>query len=131
MREGRWLNAAAIVTWLICGLTQFVAIAQREFGGWPAAVVAARRTGRLAARAGRAQPDARPLQSASAHRRPDRGCIDGHHAVARYRLGANSTPALLVIIAATFRICRLDRPSARPATQLRLKPRGSGRSSLR
>ena len=36
MREGRWLNAAAIVTWLICGLSGVVAIAQGAFGGWPA-----------------------------------------------------------------------------------------------
>jgi hypothetical protein len=38
MREGRWLNAAAILTWLISGLPHFVAIAQGAFAGWPAAV---------------------------------------------------------------------------------------------
>jgi signal transduction histidine kinase len=38
MREGRWLNAAALATWLICGLPQLVAMAQGAFRGWPATV---------------------------------------------------------------------------------------------
>jgi signal transduction histidine kinase len=36
MRGGTWLNVAALVTWLICGLPQIVAITQGEFTGWPA-----------------------------------------------------------------------------------------------
>ena len=35
------------------------------------------------ARAGRGRPDARPLQLPPVHRRPDRGRVDGHHALAR------------------------------------------------
>jgi signal transduction histidine kinase len=38
MRGRRWLNVAALVTWLICGLPQIVAIAQGRFEGWPAAM---------------------------------------------------------------------------------------------
>jgi signal transduction histidine kinase len=36
MRGGHWLNVAALVTWLICGLPQIVTIVQGDFAGWPA-----------------------------------------------------------------------------------------------
>jgi signal transduction histidine kinase len=36
MRRGQWLNSAALATWLICAVPQLVAIAQGRFTGWPA-----------------------------------------------------------------------------------------------
>src|SRR5688572_32303343 len=36
MRGRHWLNVAALVTWLICGLAQIVTIVQGDFAGWPA-----------------------------------------------------------------------------------------------
>jgi signal transduction histidine kinase len=128
MREGRWLNAAAIVTWLICGLTQFVAIAQGEFDGWPAAVWLAAYVvygTALLVLLGLVAPSLMrgrysPLlfivvQIAAALTVITLSLV--------YRLGANSTPALLVIIAATLPyLSPSAAPSARPATQLRLKP---------
>jgi len=36
MRGGTWVNVAALVTWLICGLPQIVAVAQGDFTGLPA-----------------------------------------------------------------------------------------------
>jgi hypothetical protein len=36
--SGKWLNAAAVVTWLICGLPPIAAIAGGESTGWPAAI---------------------------------------------------------------------------------------------
>jgi len=38
MRGGRWLNVAAMATWVICGLPQIIAIADGGFRGWPAVV---------------------------------------------------------------------------------------------
>ncbi|HVQ14006.1 MAG TPA: hypothetical protein VMS40_10455, partial [Vicinamibacterales bacterium] len=36
MRRGQWLNIAALATWLICAVPQLVVIAQGRFIGWPA-----------------------------------------------------------------------------------------------
>jgi signal transduction histidine kinase len=36
MREGRWLNVAALATWLICTAPQLATIARGQFTGWPA-----------------------------------------------------------------------------------------------
>src|SRR5262245_47317046 len=107
MREGRWLNAAAIVTWLICGLPQFVAIAQGGFGGWPAVVCVAAYVVYGAAlfllleivetRLARSRYGSIALtgiQIASA--------LTVIAVSVWSRLGTNSTPALLVIIAATL-----------------------------
>ena len=38
VRGGQWLNLAAIVTWLVCGLPQIVAVAGGRFAWWPSAV---------------------------------------------------------------------------------------------
>jgi signal transduction histidine kinase len=105
MREGRWLNAAAIVTWLICGFPQFVSIAQGAFGGWPASVWVASYVVYGAAllvllelvpaglKRGRYTPLVLiAIQIAAA--------LIVITLSVLYRLGANSTPALLVIIAA-------------------------------
>jgi signal transduction histidine kinase len=35
-RDGRWAHAAAVATWMICGLPPFVRSAEGTFGGWPA-----------------------------------------------------------------------------------------------
>lgn len=115
MREGRWLNAAAIVTWLICGLPQFVAIAQGAFGGWPAAawiaayVVYGAALFLLLGLAGARLVRGRfaPLlvmgvQVAAA--------LTVITLSVSYRLGANSTPALLVIVAAILPHLTLRRP---------------------
>ncbi len=114
MREGRWLNAAAIVTWLICGLPQFVAIAQGAFGGWPAIAW-------LAAYFvyGAALFLLLEIVGASLFRgRYALLLLSGIQVAAaltvitlsvRYRLGANSTPALLVIIAAMLPHLALSR----------------------
>jgi signal transduction histidine kinase len=114
MREGRWLNAAAIVTWLICGLPQFVAMAQGGFSGWPAAgwigayviygmallvllevvwpsLVRGRYTPRVLT----------GIQIAAA--------LTIITISVRYRLGTNATPALLVIIAAILPHLALSR----------------------
>ena len=36
LRGGYWVHAAAIATWLICGLPPLVRFAEGTFGGWPA-----------------------------------------------------------------------------------------------
>lgn len=36
MRGGQWLNVAALATWLICAVPQIVLIVQGQFTGWPA-----------------------------------------------------------------------------------------------
>jgi signal transduction histidine kinase len=41
VRGGRWLNLAAIISWLVCGLPQFVAIAGGRAAGSPAALFVA------------------------------------------------------------------------------------------
>jgi signal transduction histidine kinase len=38
MRRGSWLNVAALATWLMCALPQIVEIAQGQFTGWPAVI---------------------------------------------------------------------------------------------
>jgi len=124
MREGRWLNAAAIVTWLICGLSQAVAIAQGVFGGWPAAV-----WGTAYALYGVALLVLLGLVGTGLRR----GryipllCITVQIVAAlivitlslQYRYGTNSTPALLVIIAATLPYLS---PSTVPSAQVTLTP---------
>jgi hypothetical protein len=38
VRGGKWLNVAALATWLMCAVPQIVLIAQGQFTGWPAVV---------------------------------------------------------------------------------------------
>jgi signal transduction histidine kinase len=38
VRAGTWLNIAALATWLICAVPQIALIAQGQFTGWPAIV---------------------------------------------------------------------------------------------
>lgn len=128
MREGRWLNAAAIVTWLICGLSQFVAIAQGAFGGWPAAIwlVAYVMYGTallmLLGLVGAGLMRARysPLVFIAIQ------IVTALTVIALslvYRFGTNATPALLVIIAATLPyLAPSTAPSAPPETQVTLAP---------
>ena len=121
MREGRWLNAAAIVTWLICGLSQAVAIAQGVFGGWPAAVwgtayalygVALLVLVGTGLRRGRYSPLLFiTVQIVAA--------LIVITLSLQYRYGTNSTPALLVIIAATLPYLS---PSTVPSAQVTLTP---------
>ena len=124
MREGRWLNAAAIVTWLICGLSQAVAIGQGVFGGWPAAVwgtayvlygvallVLLGLVGN-GLRRGRYSPLLFiTVQIVAA--------LIVITLSLQYRYGTNSTPALLVIIAATLPYLS---PSTVPSAQVTLTP---------
>ena len=124
MREGRWLNAAAIVTWLICGLSQAVAIAQGVFGGWPAAV-----WGTAYALYGVALLVLLGLVGNGLRRgRYSPLLFITVQIVAalivitlslQYRYGTNSTPALLVIIAATLPYLS---PSTVPSAQVTLTP---------
>jgi signal transduction histidine kinase len=106
MREGRWLNVAALATWLICGLPQCVAIVRGAFGGWQAALWLAAYLlfgaalvvllGLAGARLRRTRYSALLLavQIVTAF-----VIITLSH---QHRFGANSTPALLVIVAATL-----------------------------
>jgi signal transduction histidine kinase len=128
MREGRWLNTAAIVTWLICGLSQFLAIAQGAFDGWPAAVWVAAYVvygtallmllGLVGAGLMRARYSPIvfiAIQIAAA--------LIVIAVSLAYRFGTNSTPALLVIIAATLPyLAPSTSPSAPPETQVTLAP---------
>jgi len=124
MREGRWLNAAAIVTWLICGLSQAVAIAQGVFGGWPAAV-----WGTAYVLYGVALLVLLGLVGTGLRRgRYSPLLFITVQIVAalivitlslQYRYGTNSTPALLVIIAATLPYLS---PSTVPSAQVTLTP---------
>jgi signal transduction histidine kinase len=106
MREGRWLNVAALVTWLFCGLPQSVAIAQGAFSGWPAVLWLAAYLlygAALIVLLGLAGP--RLLRARDSHARL---LVAVQIAAAFtvitlslvYRYGSNSTPALLVIVAA-------------------------------
>lgn len=124
MREGRWLNVAAIVTWLICGLSQAVAIAQGVFGGWPAAV-----WGTAYVLYGVALLVLLGLVGTGLRRgRYSPLLFITVQIVAalivitlslQYRYGTNSTPALLVIIAATLPYLS---PSTVPSAQVTLTP---------
>jgi signal transduction histidine kinase len=124
MREGRWLNAAAIVTWLICGLPHLVALAQGVFGGWPAAVwVAAYAVYGIALLVLLELVGARLMRG-----RYSSVLFIAVQIVAaltvitlsvRYRFGANSTPALLVIVAAMLpHLAPSPAPSAPPSAQV-------------
>jgi signal transduction histidine kinase len=131
MREGRWLNAAAIVTWLICGLPHAVAIAQGAFGGWPAAVWFVAYAAYGAALlvllglvgAGLMRGRYSPILFIAAQIAAALTVIT---LSLLYRFGSNSTPALLVIIAALLPhlspSTAPSAPSAPAATQLTLTP---------
>jgi signal transduction histidine kinase len=128
MREGRWLNAAAILTWLISGLPHFVAIAQGAFTGWPATVW-------LAAYVvyGTALLILLGLVGAGLMRgRYSSLLFIGVQIAAAltvitlslvHRFGSNSTPALLVIIAALLPYLSTSTARSAPAaTQVTLTP---------
>lgn len=128
MREGRWLNAAAILTWLISGLPHFVAIAQGAFAGWPATVWLAAYVVYGTALlillglvgAGLMRGRYSPLlfivvQIAAALTVITLSLV--------HRFGSNSTPALLVIIAALLpHLSPSTAPSATAAKQVTLTP---------
>ena len=126
MREGRWLNVAALATWLICGLPQCVAIVRGAFGGWQAALWLAAYllfgaalvallglAGALLRRARYSALLFIAIQIVTAF-----VIITLSH---QHRFGANSTPALLVIVAATLPyFAAPDRSSPRSATHATL-----------
>src|SRR5262245_40687830 len=105
MREWRWLNVAALATWLICGLPYFVAIVQGAFGDWPAmlwlvafAVFGATLLvllGLVGTRLSRARYSALVFIAVEIAAALTVITLSLEH-----RYGANSTPALLVIVAA-------------------------------
>ena len=124
MREGRWLNVAAIVTWLVCGLPQLLAVVQGAFGGWPAAVWAAAYAlygaallvllGLVGTRLMRGRYSPILFMAAQIV-----AALIVITLSLQYRYGSNSTPALLVIIAATLPYLS---PSTARSAQVTLTP---------
>ncbi len=128
MREGRWLNVAALATWLICGLPQCVAIAGGAFGGWQATLwltayllfgaallVLLGLAGAPLLRARYSRILFIAVEIATA--------FTVITLALQHRFGANSTPALLVIVAATLPyLATSNPPSARPVTHVTLTP---------
>jgi signal transduction histidine kinase len=128
MREGRWLNVAAVVTWLICGLPQLMAIAQGAFGGSPAAIWLSAYGLYGAALlallglvgAGFLQTRYTPLLLVVVEIATALTVIT---LSVRYRYGANTTPALLVVVAAILPyLAPSSSSSARPRSQVTLTP---------
>lgn len=126
MREGRWLNVAALATWLICGLPQCVAIVRGAFGGWQAALWLAAYLlfgaallvllGLAGARLLRARYSALLFLAVQIGTALVIIALSLQH-----RFGANSTPALLVIVAATLPYFTApDASSSRPAAHATL-----------
>ncbi len=105
VRGGTWLNVAALATWLMCAVPQIVLIAQGQFAGWPAVVwIASYALYGAALTAFLGLGNIRPLLGYYAP--PVLAAILMVTAVAIVMLpvvsghSTNSTPALLVIIAA-------------------------------
>jgi signal transduction histidine kinase len=129
MRGGQWLNVAALVTWLICGLPQIVSIVQGGFAGWPAivwltafflygaALILFVGLVRVHSLLGYYVPLVfLTVQIVAALVVVMLPVVERH--------GTNSTPALLVIIAAQLPyLASSTSPSAHPDTHVRLKPR--------
>ena len=128
MRGGRWLNVAALSTWLLCGLPQSIAIARGEFAGWPAtmwltayllygaALIVFLGLGRMRARLGYYAPLlVLVVQMVTA-------LAVVMLSVVHLR-STNSTPGLLVVIAAQLPYLASSKgQSARPQTQITVKP---------
>jgi signal transduction histidine kinase len=126
MREGQWLNVAALATWLICGLPYLVAIVQGAFGDWPAMLwlvafavygatllVLLGLVGIRLSRARYAPLVFIALEIAAA--------LTVITLSLKHRYGANSTPALLVIVAAILPYLATSTVvSIRPTTQVTL-----------
>jgi signal transduction histidine kinase len=129
MRGGQWLNVAALVTWLICGLPQIVSIVEGRFAGWPAfvwltafslygaALILFVGLVRLRPLLGYYVPLVfLSVQIVAALLVVMLPVVDRH--------GTNSTPALLVIIAAQLPYLAPSKgPAIHPDTHVRLKPR--------
>ena len=105
VRGGTWLNVAALATWLMCAVPQIVLIVQGQFTGWPAVVwMAAYTLYGAALTAFLGLGSIRPLLGYYAP--PALVAILMVTAIAVVMLpvvsghSTNSTPALLVIIAA-------------------------------
>jgi len=122
MRRGQWLNVAALMTWFVCAVPQLVVIAQGRYTGWSAIVWLAAYLlygaalglflglGGIRARLGYYAP---PILAAV--------LVATAIAVIMLpvvaRQGTNSTPALLVIIAACLPyLAPSEDASAPPAT---------------
>ena len=128
MREGRWLNVAALATWLICGLSQSLAIVRGAFTGWQAVTwltayllygaVLLVLLGLVGSRLLRGRYA--PLLLLNVQ------IVAAFVVITlslQYRFGANSTPALLVIVAATLPyFTTSDSPLVRPETHVTLTP---------
>lgn len=128
MRGGRWLNVAALSTWLLCGLPQSITIARGEFAGWPAtmwltayllygaALIVFLGLGRMRARLGYYAPLlVLVVQMVTA-------LAVVMLSVVHLR-STNSTPGLLVVIAAQLPYLASSKgQSARPQTQITVKP---------
>jgi signal transduction histidine kinase len=129
MRRGQWLNVAALATWLICAVPQLVMIAQGRYTGWSAivwlvaylvygaALVVFLGLGAIRPLLGYYAP----LTLAAVLMATAIGVImlpvvAGH--------STNSTPALLVIVAACLPyLAPSENPVAPPATYATLAPR--------
>src|SRR6188508_1340405 len=128
MRGGRWLNVAALSTWLLCGLPQSIAIARGEFAGWPAtiwltayllygaALIVFLGLGRMRARLGYYAPLlVLVVQMVTALAVVMLSVV--------YLRGMNSTPGLFVVIAAQLPYLASSKgQSARPQTHISVKP---------
>jgi signal transduction histidine kinase len=128
MRGGRWLNVAALLTWVICGLPQIAAVAQREFAGWPAlmwltayltygaALILFLGPGSIRRRLGYYSPLVLvAVQMVTA--------LAVVMLPVVYEHGSNSTPGLLVVIAAQLPyLAPSASGSARPQTHVTLRP---------
>lgn len=128
MRRGQWLNVAALATWFVCAVPQMVVIAQGRYTGWSAALwllaylvygaalAVFLGLGGIRARLGRYAPlTLAAVLMATAIAVIMLPVIAGH--------STNSTPALLVIVAASLPyLAPSENPSAPPATYVTLAP---------
>jgi len=128
MRRGQWLNVAALATWLVCAVPQLLVIAQGRYTGWSAivwlaaylvygaALVVFLGLGGIRARLGYYAPlTLAAVLSATSIAVIMLPVVAGQ--------STNSTPALLVIVAACLPyLAPSDNPAARPATYATLAP---------
>jgi signal transduction histidine kinase len=129
MRRGQWLNVAALSTWLICAVPQLVAIGQGRYTGWSAivwlatyvaygaALVVFLGLGGIRSRLGYYAPlTLAAVLIATAIVVIMLPVMAGH--------STNSTPALLVIVAACLPyLAPSENPAAPPAAHATLTPR--------
>jgi signal transduction histidine kinase len=129
MRRGQWLNIAGLATWLVCAVPQMVVIAQGRYTGWSAivwlaayllygaALVLFLGVGGIRARLGYYAPlTLAAILMTTAVAVIMLPVVAGH--------STNSTPALLVIVAACLPyLAPSENSTAPPATHATLAPR--------